>query len=298
MVEKKEQLKEPVDTSAEVAEAPPMEMPEAEAPEAVETKDSPDSELLEAEAESSPGVDAKEALAAVVKRFYPDADTATPESLMAALLPLVESIVAFHDDLNEVVEEFPEFGDFIIGLRNGLSPQEAIAMYFDPESLTPPEGAPDNEKVQMAKEERRKFLDEQKSKKAKIDENIQGSMKNIEALAKSRGWDEEKTMAFGDKIAGLFTDWADGQLNPESLEVLEKGFSFDETVAAKDSEKEAAVEDAKVAGRNEQIAKKRMTKETGDGLPKLTNTGSSDKKENKDKFTSGLERIANRKSIL
>ena len=35
-----------------------------------------------------------------------------------------------------------------------------------------------------------------------------------------------------------------------------------------------AVRDAEIAGRNEQIAKKRAGKETGDGLPKLSNTGS------------------------
>jgi len=229
----------------------------------------------EPQPEENAGESVKDKLIAIVQRFYPDSDVSTPEAVMASMLPLAENLVSFHDDLNEVVEEVPEFGDFLIGLRQGMTPQEAIAAYFDPETLTPPEEAPDNSAYMKAKEGRRKTIEERKEREAQREKNIEGSAKNIQALAEKRGWDEKKIKEFENKVAGLFNDWADGTLTPASLEVLEKGFSFDTALSDKEREMKEAVEDAKIAGRNEQIEKKRAKKETGDGTPKLSNTGSA-----------------------
>jgi len=45
---------------------------------------------------------------------------------------IIDSTKKFHDELCEIVEEYPEFGDFIIEFKKGLmSPAEAMKKYFD-----------------------------------------------------------------------------------------------------------------------------------------------------------------------
>lgn len=306
---KKEELTE---VQAEMPDIPVEALPEEDIPAETPEVNPEDLEDIPAETGEDEVIDdlseeateeagektAQTRLTEVVNRFYPDADTSTPETLMDSLLPLVESIVSFHDDLNEVVEEFPEFGDMVIGLRNGMTPQEAIATYFDVEQLTPPEDAPDFDAYSKAKDKRRKEVEQRKEKERSITKNIETTVSNIETYAEDKGWDKEKTIDFSKKIGELFSDWADGNLTVESLDVLNKGFSFDETIAEKDKELSTAVEDAIIAGRNEKIAKKRVTKETGDGLPRLANTGAVSEDKNEDKFTADLRKIADRKPVL
>lgn len=232
------------------------------------------SEILDNQAntETSKTVD----IGSIVKRFYPEADTSTPEKLIAAVTPLVENIVSFHDDLNEVVEEFPEFGDFLIALRKGYTPAQAIAMFFDPDTLNPTDD--NDEGIMKAKQHRRKAVDERNARMTQIDTNIEGSLANIQALGKAEGWSPEQIDKFADNIAALFNDWADGNLTMESLESLKKGFSHDDKMKEKDEEIEKAFQDGEVSGKNKKISKKRASRERGDGLAHLSNTGGSGKK--------------------
>jgi len=244
----------------------------------------------------------QEKLKGYVQRFYPDADVSTPEKLMSSLLPLVESTISFHDDLYGVVEEFPEFGDFIIGLRRGYTPQQAIAMYFDPESLTPPEGAEDEEAIFKAKEERRKMVNERKEKQNRINGNKEVTAQNLINIKDELGLTDEQTMQVGKMAGEIFQDFLDdGLVKSENWKKLANGLRHENVLSEKEKEKEAAIEDARVAGRNEGIEKKRATKEKGDGLPKLTNTGGVKEKEkvsDEDKFTINLRKRVNKKRIL
>jgi hypothetical protein len=242
----------------------------------------------------------EEKLKGYVQRFFPDADVSTPEKLMSSLLPLVESTVSLHDDLYEVVEEFPEFGDFIIGLRKGYTPQQAIAMYFDPESLTPPEGAEDAEAVNKAREQRRKAVGERKDKQKHLEGNKEVTAKNLISIKDELGLTDEQTMQVGKMAGEIFQDFLDdGLVKPENWKKLANGLRHEEVLSQKDKEKEEAIEDAKIAGRNEGIEKKRANKEKGDGLPKLTNTGGvKEKVSDEDKFTSDLRKATNKKRIL
>lgn len=275
---------------------PPGELgPEGKiAPETTETAESAKTPEGEAEKPS----DIQEKLTGYVKRFYPDADVSTPEKLMSSLLPLVENTVSLHDDLYQVVEEFPEFGDFILGLRKGYTPQQAMAMYFDIENLTPPEGAEDEEAVRKAKEERRKKVEGEKTRLAKIPQNQEITSKNFNEIATELGLDEKTQKSIVDKLENILNDAKDAVISKENWLMLANGLRHEAVLSEKEKEKEAAVEDARVKGRNEQIEKKRASKETGDGLPKLTNTGAMPEKKEKDEFTSGLEKIANKKKVI
>ena len=275
----KKNIQEPGDVNPEIIPETPPEAVNPP-PEPVVTEDAPaESPLLEnteqePAGETQPNENQKK-LEEVVLRFYPDADVSGPDALMASLVPLVESIVSFHDDLNEVVEEFPEFGDVIIGLRKGYTPQQAIALYLDMDSLIPPEGADDEESFVKAKEERRKKVEEQKAWETKLPENQEVTSKNFAKVVEELALDDATQKSIVDNLESILKDAKDGVISEDHWRMLANGLRHETVVAEKDKEKEMAVEDAKIAGRNEQIEKKRITKDTGDGLPKLTNSGST-----------------------
>lgn len=242
-----------------------------------------------------------ERVASIVKKFYPDIEIDTaivlqPEvsAMLEKLLQPIEGIVQFHDDFDKVVDEYPEFGDFVIALRNGYAPYEAFVEHLQPEE--PGEGAPDYEGSVKAREARKTAVNERKTRMATVETNVQGSIENIRKLGESKGWTPEQTTEFENNLAALLSDWGDGNLTMPSLENLAKGFAFDTIVKQKDAEIEQAFEDGNIAGKNAKIAKTRATRETGDGLARMTGTGTTEK--TPDKFTTGLERIANKKSII
>jgi len=274
------------------------EMDETSVPGTTETAEIPESEMEEKSISGDAVEAAKDELAKTTIRFYPDADVSTPEKLMVALLPLVKSTVSLHDDLYQVVEEFPEFGDFILGLRKGYTPQQAIAMYFDAESLTPPEGAEDEEAVRKAKEERRKKVEGEKTRLAKIPENQQLTSKNFTEVVTELNLSDEDQKSVVDNFESILNDAKDGIVSKDHWKMLVNGLKHEAVLSEKEKEKEAAVEDARIAGRNEQIEKKRANKESGDGLPKLASTGSVPPKKEEDKFTTGLKQIANKKKVI
>lgn len=242
-----------------------------------------------------------ERVAAVVKKFYPGTEVNTaielqPEvsAMLEKLIAPIEGIVQFHDDFDKVVEEYPEFGDFVIALRNGYAPYEAFVEHLQPEE--PVEGAPDYEGSKKAREARKKAVEDRKTRTATVESNVAGSLANIAKLAEAKGWTPEQTTEFENNVAALFTDWADGNLTMPSLENLAKGFAFDTIVKQKEAEVEQAFEDGKVNGMNAKIAKTRATRETGDGLARMTGTGST--APTPDKFTTGLEMIAEKKNVI
>lgn len=261
-------IAEPVaDTPETVNQAPPENVmtPETPAPAPVETPEGTDNNK-----------DVKK-LKDFVLRFNPDADVSNTNTLLASLVPFVESIVSFHDDMNEVVEEFPEFGDFIIGLRKGFTPQESAARYLDIEGLMPPEGADDFEAVQKAKAERRKKVEERKAWESKLPENQEVTSKNFQAVVTELGLNDTEAQSIVDNLEAILKDAKDAVISKEHWKMLANGLRHETVIAEKDKEMEQAVEDAKIAGRNEQIEKKRITKDTGDGLPNLTNSGTTPK---------------------
>ena len=296
-----EEMAQPVETMQET----PTEMPEMQTA-ATETTAPTESiapgETPEETPEDIPATDVLSKLLAIVKRFAPDIEVdettqLTPEANTAleALMPVVESIVEFHDDFYKVVEEYPEFGDFVIALRNGYAPYEAFVEHLQPEE--PQEGAPDYEGSKMARQKRGEAMKQRTERKGMIDKNIEGSVANIQTLGETKGWTPEQTTEFENNVSALFNDWADGNLTMPSLENLANGFAFDTIVKQKDMEIDKAFEDGAVSERNAKISQKRKTAETGDGMPRMTGAGDTNRA-TPDKFTTGLETIANKKNIL
>ena len=219
-----------------------------------------ETELISAEAPEtvSPMDDSISKLAKTVNEFMPEADTSTPEAVLSSLVPLVEDIVAFSKDLTEVDEQFPEFGELLIYLRKGYSPEEAIAMSFDIESISPPEGAPNYEGVLKAKESRKKAMEEKRQRAERVKSNLAETKKMIDEYAEEKGWDEEQKSSTMGRFEAIVTDLVDdGRISRENFDMVVNGLNYSSDI-------QAAKEDAEIAGRNAQIEKKRITKETGD----------------------------------
>ena len=291
MAEEKELLEKVPEQNAEV----PVEQVEQPIEQTEVPTDQPDP--IPEETTETPEDNNLGKLKDAVLKFNPEADVSTDEATLNAVVELVGSLVALHDELDSVAEEFPEFGDFIIGLRKGMTPAQAIAAYFDPDSLVPPEDADDYEGFATARDERRKKIDERNAWEEKLPENQELTMKNFSSVSSKLGLDQATQELIVSNLEAILTDAKDGVINPENWEMLANGLRYKTALADKDKEMEAAVEDAKIAGRNEQIEKKRMKKETGDGLPKLSTSGEAQKASKKNELT-GLEALANRKSIL
>ena len=259
------------ENAPETTEPPGSKMPE----ETAKTDEMPEmaqEETAQEEAEPESN-DAK--VAEIIQRFYPDADVSTPEAIVSSSLPLLLGLVQLHDNTTEVIDEFPEFGDFYLAVtRKGMSPQEAYLRYLDDPSFEAPEGSPDYEKNMKAKEERQKMLSEKSARLQKISENEPVTQKNFQEVVSELNLDEAQTASLEESLKELFIDFnQDGLIKKENLMKLATGLIHDNKMNEKEKEMEAAVEDAKTAGRNEQIEKKRMKKETGDGLPNLNSGG-------------------------
>lgn len=180
----------------------------------------------------------------------------------------------WHDFLKTAVEENPEFGDIIAAMSQGMPFLEALARYVDIESLVPPEGAPDYEGYQSARAEFQKSKQANEELSKKIESNQEMSVTTFGELMTEVGAEDADVQKFLSHMDGVLADLADGLMSKEFFLNQWKGLFHDEMMNEKDSEMADAVRDAEISGRNEQIAMKRAGKETGDGLPKLSNTGS------------------------
>ena len=222
----------------------------------------------------------KDRLTAIVKRFYPEAKTDTDMELLAAALPMVEGLVAWHDVWDQIVKDDPKAADFILDItENGYSFPEAIALNFSEDELMPPEGVPDRDKVIKAHEERMGRIAAKDEALAKITYNRELTATNLLEVQKELGLDDETTSNIGKLLGQILVDaTSDGIVSKDNWIKLANGLRYEAAMKEKDAENEKSYEDGRIAGRNEKIEKKRAGKETGTGLPNLTNSGNVDEK--------------------
>ena len=237
---------------------------------------------------------------AIIGEMDPGADFTNESIFLESVLNALTSYKSVQDRLKESVEEFPEFGDMLAGVLKGMDPNEAIARYYDVENMAPPEGDPQFDKYNTAKAERRSGIDAMNTRKKQLEDNQQVSVDNVRKFMEAKGWDQQTAIEFLGKLEEIEADLFDGKLSDAHLSVFEKGLGYDNMVAEKDKEKELAIEDARIAGKNEGIKERRSKQETGDGLPKLANSASvaDTTIPAKDKFTTELEQVANKKRII
>lgn len=199
-------------------------------------------------------------LEAAIKKYLPDVDTT---DLNTAAMEAINRLGGIHDKLLDVINEYPEFGQAVAAMLKGMNPAEAIARYMDIEE--PPEGAPDFENISKARAEVKKTKADREQMLMK---NEEMSLKNITDFKEKSGLDDATAQIVMDKMYGIYEDIRDLNIKPETLDMVYKGLNADEDV-------KRARQEGEIAGRNQQIEKKRMSMETGDGIPKLSNTGTT-----------------------
>jgi hypothetical protein len=269
-MEKKEKVKQEVapETPEVLEETAVDPTPENPAP---EVEEMPEAEVIEEPAEeSAPG----NPLVEKVKQYFPDEEI-NESNVNEYALKTIDRLSAIQDNLIEVSDEFPEFAAMLDDVLNGMFPDESIARNFGEEVLNAPEGSPDRERISKAKEERKTKLSERKERMSTLEKNRDISVENAQKFIADTGMEEEQAKEFIEWFDKLNADMFNGLISPEHFSALHKAFTHDSKLAEKDSEMEQAVKAAEARGRNQQIEKKKINAESGDGVPKLATSGKS-----------------------
>ena len=207
-----------------------------------------------------------------LNEFYPGEDI-NNENVNEFALKAIERLSGIQNQLIESGEMYPEFASMLRDVLKGMSPDEAIARNFDESILNPPDGDPNWEKISAGREELKKSMSSKKERLSTIEKNKQVSVENAEKFITQTGLGEEEAMKFLDWYDALHQDQFDGLISIQRLEALYKGYLYDTKMSEKDNELKESVDIAKAAGRNEQIQKKTINAESGDGIPKLSSSG-------------------------
>ena len=274
-MDEKKKLKE--QPASEESEVMTVEASEAGEDTGQETAEIPDEETEPQESE----------LLTALKEYYPDA---TEENVGEMAIQAIKRLSGIQNKLADVAEEFPVFAMWLNDVMKGMAPDEAIARHFGTE-LTPPEGAPDWERINKRREEFSKTKAEKQARMDRLNKNRDISVENAMKFISDTSLSEEEGQKFLDWYDELHADMFDGLISPEHFRALYKGYKHDAVVAEKEQEAKETAETARAAGRNEQIEKKKMNAETGDGIPKLTSSGKAPNKKEKSygaKFFDGV----------
>jgi hypothetical protein len=225
---------------------------------------------------------AVEEMKTIIAKYYPEADTSTPEALITAALPFVQKLDAFQTWLNESIENEIDPSSamgMLADLKAGKTWGAAILANFDPEELAMDEGAA--APVEERKQKKAAFGEKIKQWEAN---EIESANAFIKAADESGLDDKQKEEVAG--LAGAFLkDAADRLISVNNWKVFMNGARHEQVVSALNTEKEMAYEDGIVAGKNMKIEKKRMSPEKGDGLPRLTTSGGTTGKPGKKGMT-------------
>lgn len=226
----KEEMKDPIETAATVAEGSQAEV--------VPTK--------------------REELNAILAGEIEGYDPADDEGSAVMLMDYVNNNINQRQMLADALQEDPRLAQVlsdIVSKKRGAG--AALARYYGKDFLTAEEGTPEYEEINAAEEERKKEMESMTARGREYEENVAKSMPVVEEWCKEKGYD---TQEFLDKVwdmvvAPIFS----GIYTRELCEFLDKGMNYD-----KDTED--ALQAGVIKGHNDNINK--MREERGDGMPK------------------------------
>ena len=249
----------------EITETPPELKPEAgiEAPlpvdSGIEPTNTPDpnSELVD-----------------ILKRFMPDADLSTPEGIILAAGKVIPTLALVHDKIYDLALTSPEAASTLNDWMETGDLAKALARNYDSEEIA----ALVEDISDEGNEEDRNAYSEKVSKRKARETELKGnqdlSIAEIQGYMEEKGWPEEKAIEFMDKVDTFASDLFNGKITKTHLAQLEKAFNYDNDV-------NTALDDGKIAGRNEKIvAEKASREDIKDLLPEI-NEGAEVPKQNK-----------------
>lgn len=163
--------------------------------------------------------------------------------------------------IDKAVQDNPELYAVIQDISEGKSLGEALARNIDMDMLYPEEGDADFEAIQSANNDRKARTNEAKAYKATIEANKEQSMEVVSKYFDEHGMTPEQADEFANYIDTLCTDYIDGKITPEFLQVFANARNHDTDVAN-------AEEAGAIKAKNARLDAQRIKKpELTDGLP-------------------------------
>jgi hypothetical protein len=173
---------------------------------------------------------------------------------------IIDDLIASDKDLAAIIADI---------VANQIPFRAAIAKRFDPEDLVAKEGDADYEYYQKSYDERLATGRElQRIAKEKL-KNEDEAYDNIDAYCEQKGYDDEQKREFINFINEFYNSLSMRKITPEILQTLDNARHYD-------SDMKTAEEDGFIAGKNENIAARRMSEKTaaaGDGVPTPSSMG-------------------------
>lgn len=232
----------------------------------------PDESDTETTIEEEPVVEEDPAvnpLLTAVKEYFPDV---TEETLQETAVQLINKLGTIQNTLGDVADEYPEFAMMLNDVMKRMPPDEAIARHYGNE-LTPPEGAPDWDRINQRVGEYNSMKSEKQAKMEQLDKNREISVENAKKFIADTGLEEEEAMKFLDWYDKLHADMFDGLISIENLQALHKGYVHDSKMAEKDETISELSQNKEIADKNKSIESKKKNTEETDGIPKLGTGG-------------------------
>lgn len=172
---------------------------------------------------------------------------------------VIDDILASDKDLAMVVADM---------IANKQPFRAALAKVVDPADLEAKEGDEDYEYYQKSYEERVAIGNEIRQRAEERLANEQEAYDNIDAYCEGKGYDDEQKKAFISFINDFYNNLQMRKISKEMLQQLDNARNYDADV-------EAAEEEGKIAGRNENIEAKMAdaSAKKGDGMPAPMGSG-------------------------
>jgi hypothetical protein len=178
-----------------------------------------------------------------------------------------ESINVFKDNnkiIDEVIASDKDLAAIIADIvANHIPFRAAVAKRFSPEDLVAKEGDDDYEYYQKSYEERVATGREIQRVAQERLKNEDEAYENIDAFCEKKGYSEEDKREFIKYINEFYNSLSMRKITPDILQTIDNARHYEEDMAS-------AEENGFVAGKNENIAAKRMTakdKAAADGVP-------------------------------
>lgn len=202
-----------------------------------------------------------EKLIEVAKMVDPDSEFENDDQAITSIKEKLDELTTYKKESDEanskLVELFegePGLKGFISDVYGGMDPKTAFAVNID-ESLSPEEGEEGYEKYKARKEEREKKLKDKKEADQEFEKNRKESEKIISKFKEDKKMDDSQIQEYMQKLDTYVGSIFQGKLNPEFLDIYDKGLRFDQEV-------KLAEERGKIQAKNEKaIDKKRKQKE-------------------------------------
>lgn len=152
--------------------------------------------------------------------------------LLAFIRTKLDNAASSDSIIGEILAEYPELYAVIQDLDAGKPFEVALAANIDVDSLKPLEGDDDYaayEEARQARQTRKKKADDHK---ARFESNREESLKVISDYFTEKTMDDDAGTAFANYIDSMITDYLDGKVTRDFLEIFYRGMHYSDDVEA------------------------------------------------------------------